>query len=222
MFCSEKCKKEDVIHHKYECEISEIMKSPILTSTMKIAVRSLFKSLHMFSDSVDDLQAHLKDDKNYTVYSFDLNNMDNVSKDKNLLLVINSMMANKKLEVNEFLYDEILTSHSKLQVICQDEANKDFMKSFLVKQSQIGSLNYHEMYAWPMKEGGFDDDDDEAPAVLAYRRGMISFGSGSFPFLALLNHSCAPNIVHICVDGKIVSVAQRPIEKGSQLFDNYG
>lgn len=221
MFCSEKCKEEDVIHHKYECEISEIMKSPILTSTMKIAVRSLFKSLHMFSDSVEDLQAHLKDDKNYTVYSFDLNNMDNVSKDKNLLLVINSMMANEKLEVNEFLYDEILTSHSKLQVICQDEANKNFMKSFLVRQSQIGSLNYHEMYAWPMKEGGLDDDD-EAPAVLAYRRGMISFGSGSFPFHALFNHSCAPNIVHICVEGKIVSVAQRPIEKGSQLFDNYG
>lgn len=221
MFCSEKCKEEDVIHHKYECEISETLKSPLLTSTMKIAVRTLFKSLHMFSDSIENLQKHLKDEKMYTVYSFDSTKMDNVSREKNQLLVINSMMANVNLEFNDFFYDEILTAHSKLQVICQDEAKKVFMKSFLVRQSQIGSLNYHEMYAWPMKEGGLDDDDD-APAVLAYRRGMISFGSGSFPFHALFNHSCAPNIVHICVDGKLVSVAQRPIEKGSQLFDNYG
>lgn len=221
MFCSEKCKEEDVIHHKYECEISETLKSPLLTSTMKIAVRTLFKSLHMFSDSIEDLQKHLKDENMYTVYSFDSTKLDNVSRDKNQLLVINSMMANVNLEFNDFFYDEILTAHSKLQAICQDESKKDFMKKFLVRQSQIGSLNYHEMYAWPMKEGGLDDDDDE-PAVLAYRRGMISFGSGSFPFHALFNHSCAPNIVHICVDGKLVSVAQRLIEKGSQLFDNYG
>ena len=222
MFCSEKCKEEDVIHHKYECEISEIMQSPILTSTMKVAIKSLFKSLHMFSDSVEDLQAHLKDDKKYTVYSFDFKNMDQITKDKSLLLVINSMMANEKLDVSDFLYDEVLSSHSKLQVICQDEAKKDFMKSFLVRQSQIGSLNYHEMYSWPLKEGGIDDDDDEPPAVLAYRRGMISYGSGSFPFHALFNHSCAPNIVHICVDVKLVTVAQRLIEKGSQIFDTYG
>ena len=221
MFCSEKCKEEDVIHHKYECEISETLRSPLLTNTMKIAVRTLFKSLHIFSDSVEDLQEHLKDDKQYTVYSFDLNAMDSVTKYKNLLLVINSMMGNEKLEVNEFLYEEILTSHSMLQVICQDEAKKDYMKSFLVRQSQIGSMNYHEIYSWPMKEGGLDDND-EVPAVLAYRRGMISFGSGSYPFHALFNHSCAPNIVHLCVEGKLVTVAQRPIEKGSQLFDNYG
>lgn len=48
--------------------------------------------------------------------------------------------------------------------------------------------------------------------------------SGAYPFLSLLNHSCAQNVVRYSKLGSTLMslIAIRPIKKGMQIFDNYG
>ncbi|OXU16761.1 hypothetical protein TSAR_010123 [Trichomalopsis sarcophagae] len=54
-----------------------------------------------------------------------------------------------------------------------------------------------------------------------------SLGAVVFPFSSLLNHSCNPNATRIPVIGEDNSIqqiiiAQHPIKKGSQIYDDYG
>ena len=46
-------------------------------------------------------------------------------------------------------------------------------------------------------------------------------GSGTFPLSSLFNHSCAPNVVRVTVDDKLVFIISRPVEKNQQLFVCY-
>jgi hypothetical protein len=102
-------------------------------------------------------------------------------------------------------------------------SHKDFIRKFLTKHTQIASLNYHEIYGWPLKQGGLvDPSTAHLQKSLAYQRSVLAIGNGSFPFCALLNHSCAPNVCKIFLDDKAVVIVQRTVEAGSQLFDNYG
>ncbi|KAJ8712222.1 hypothetical protein PYW07_005064 [Mythimna separata] len=52
----------------------------------------------------------------------------------------------------------------------------------------------------------------------------VNIGCGAYPFLSLINHSCAPNVVRFTKLGtNIVTLfALRPIKKGEQILDNYG
>lgn len=47
-------------------------------------------------------------------------------------------------------------------------------------------------------------------------------GSAAMPVLSLINHSCDPNIVRYCYGDVILVKVIRPIERGQELFDNYG
>ena len=49
-----------------------------------------------------------------------------------------------------------------------------------------------------------------------------TFGSGIFPFMSLLNHSCYPNAEQTTVDNKCVLMVARPIKAGEQIFISYG
>ena len=102
-------------------------------------------------------------------------------------------------------------------------SHRDEIMKFLKKHTQIGMLNYHEIYGWPLKKGGlYDPEMENFKGTLAYRRGVNPFASGSYLFCSLVNHSCAPNVAKIFIDDKVVMIVQRPIKAGSQIFDNYG
>jgi uncharacterized pyridoxamine 5'-phosphate oxidase family protein len=57
---------------------------------------------------------------------------------------------------------------------------------------------------------------------MAYQKSTKPYGTAVYPFASLFNHSCAPNVHKIFIDGKIIFIVQRPIEAGKQIFDNYG
>lgn len=49
-----------------------------------------------------------------------------------------------------------------------------------------------------------------------------NFASGAYAFLSLINHSCCPNVGRVHHGTTIMMIALRPINKGQQIFDNYG
>ncbi len=47
-------------------------------------------------------------------------------------------------------------------------------------------------------------------------------GSAAFPVVSLMNHSCNPNVVHICYGDVMVVKVIRRIARGEEILDNYG
>lgn len=137
------------------------------------------------------------------------------------LLAVNSLTANDEINIKKDIFERIFQISPKLNEMWSKHS--DFIGNFLERHIRIATLNYHEIYAWPMKKGGHQDQDiDKVASSLAYQRGTVAVGSASYPFLALLNHNCAPNVIRTFIGDKVVVVVQRPINKCDQLFDNYG
>lgn len=217
MFCSLECEKSAFDKfHQFECPMMELILSPIMTATMRLAVRTLFTSLALFGGSFEELDKFLKENfESRTVFD-----IQDCSDPKETLLAVNSLIANHKLEVNETFFEELFQSSAELKSMWSSHA--DFIRSFLKKQTQIGTMNYHEIHGWPLKKGGLRDEEFDELKGLAYKTGVTSWGSGSYPFISMLNHSCAPNVSRVFVGNKNVVFVQRSIKKGDQLFDNYG
>lgn len=217
MFCSQECSQNATKNfHKFECQIMQLITSSILNSNMRMALRTFFMSLALFDDSIENLKTFLDDQKPCTIFDFKTElNM------KQKLLAINALVFDDSIEVNDTVFDEIFQLNNQLKGLWENQ--KYFIKKFLIKHTQIASLNYHEVYGWPLKRGGLVDPEiSHLQKSLAYKRGVVAYGNGSFPFCALLNHSCAPNICKIFLENKVFVVVQRKIEASSQLFDNYG
>lgn len=215
MFCSAECEKNSANFHQYECPVMELILSPTLTSTMKIALRTFFIALSTFEGSITKLETFFNSNsKPLTI--FDVESLTDL---KEKLIVLNSLIFNSDVEVHEKLFDEIFLTSAALKAMWS--SHRTFIRSFLKRHTQIGTMNCHEIYNWPLKKGGLSDVN-ETKNSLAYRSGVVAVGSGNYPFISLINHSCAPNVTRVFLHDKNVLVVQRPIKNGEQLFDNYG
>lgn len=193
----------------------ELILSPTLTSTMKIALRTFFIALSTFDGSITELETFINSIPK-PLTTFDVNSSTDV---KEMLIVLNSLVFNSDVEVHEKLFDEIFLTSTPLKAIWS--SHRTFIRHFLKKHSQIGTMNCHEIYNWPLKKGGLSDVG-KASDSLAYKSGVAAVGSGNYPFISLISHHCAPNVNRVFVHHKNILVVQRPIKKGEQLFDNYG
>lgn len=48
------------------------------------------------------------------------------------------------------------------------------------------------------------------------------YGSGTYPFHSLINHSCAPNVYRAFSDDKCIIIALQPIKANAEILDTYG
>lgn len=214
MFCKD-CESDQKVHN-FECSIPRDLIAS-LTSTQKMALQTFFTALSLFDGSVDQLEAFLTENPDSRTV-FDLQSVDDK---KQILLAVHSLVSNCNPNIDENKLFDIFTKTPALSGMWAEK--EAFIKSFLKKQTQIATLNYHEIYAWPLKRGGFPaDEETETSQALAYKRSVMPNGNGSFPFCALINHSCASNVCKIFIDGKLLLVVTMPIDKGEQLFDTYG
>lgn len=215
MFCSDECKAQaHQSYHKYECPVRDLTST--LSANLQIALRTFFVALAMFNDSLDELQNYLLEHPNRCTL-FDIEELDERAK----FLAINSLTANDEIHMKKEIFEKIFEISPKLNEIWS--LYSDFIAEFLKRQIQIATTNYHEIQFWPLKKGRPQKQDvDKEAGGLAYQRGTVAGGSGSYPFISLLNHNCAPNVIRTFINDQIVLVVQRPIQKGEQLFDNYG
>lgn len=216
MFCSQECVKISLeTFHKFECPMLNKISS-LDSSTMQMALRTFFVSLSYFDDSVGNLQEFLDENQiSCTIFDGDVKNK------KQNVLALNSLIFDEKIVVNETCFEEMFNASHDLMKLWSTHSS--FIRKFLIKQIQIAEMNYHEIYTWPLKKGGLlDAEVENVKDTLAYKRQLVSSGTGSYLFCSLLNHNCAANVVRVFENEKMIVIVQRPISKGEQIFDNYG
>lgn len=200
MFCSQKCMDQaNREFHDYECNILEMLSE---TDNFRMAIRNFFVSLSICKDNIDDLKSLMKesDDKNSTVFNFDLSFRENNSKE--LLMAMISLTNKTDVKLKDLSH--IFQHHAFLKDLWIKES--EFIKKYLERMMQVEILNFHGI-----KGRSLSRDSTSRQCV----------GDGSYAFCSLLNHSCCPNVMRIVVENRMVLIVERPIEEGEQLFDCY-
>lgn len=204
MFCSENCMRMAYkTFHKYECPIIDLV---LKSGIMQMAVRTFFQALSMFNGSIDELEKFLIENKNpsASVYDFDFTTHDEATIAKSFLLSLYCLTKSDK--VCESDSPEMLVKlHPQLAETWI--SHEKFIRKFILKILQVGDSNFHGICGWSLKKY-----ENQFPQMI---------GIGCYPFISLINHSCAPNVNRIYVEDKMMLLVERPIKKGEQLFDCY-
>lgn len=212
MFCSVDCQQTAWKRfHRYECPVMSLL---LKSGSVNIALRILFISLSIFEGSIEKLENFMNESESSisTVFDFNFAGENHEENSKNYLKCLNSLSkSSKKFSLQP--HAEILCNHPELKDIWT--SHESFIRNFLQRLCQINDLYFHGIFSGSLK---MNLTNDPSKVFSDLQR---SIGSGWFPFCSLINHSCAPNVVRIYVEGRVVLIACRPIEKGSQLFDCY-
>ncbi|KAG5676952.1 hypothetical protein PVAND_006745 [Polypedilum vanderplanki] len=194
MFCSKECLSKGHRFHQFECDIDIDLEQD--SCIFKKNHRVVFEALGIFG-RISELQTFLEENPDKkTIFDFNfscIKNSDTI--DKNLTLAIHSLQKNplpKELE-------PLMKEHCKLMTsITKNQKHKKFLDNFMRQQMKVIITNSF----------GLTENENE-------------IGSGIFPFASYFNHSCAPNVGKITVNGHLVFIVLRPIEKNQQLFVCY-
>lgn len=210
MFCSEDCYNFAMkFYHSYECLIiKQILKSGSVNMTLRI----FFIALSLFNGDIIKLKEFYEDTKNNPKNVFDFNVLSKNSDESvvNQLKCLLSLSRSAK-EYSLNLQKTLLNTHPTLCTLYRK--NSDFIDAFIQHQSQISDHNFHGIFSSNLNTQSIDENNLKSL--------QEPVGSGSFLFASLLNHSCAPNILRVCVDAEIYIIVCRRIAKGSQIFDCY-
>lgn len=201
MFCSEECQKKETLHHNSRipfCMPEHIRQDfSMVDESLKIA------------GSLNDLLGLIEEEPK-TVFDFDFSDPDDPSRDKNLLIAVNSLFKGSSLPITwSDFEDQLLTIISPDQMP-QTKDKKNLMIEFIKNQERIRDANAFQMIDYNYRDlPGVDFE-----AECSFKK----IGSGIFPFTSLFNHSCYPNCFFVPVDNKMVLVVTRPIKAGEQIF----
>lgn len=217
MFCSKKCMNEaSKKFHNIECDFNIGGFGTFYNVAIRASLRAFLVALSIFDGSINELKQFMNSNETAPdVTVFDVDMGDGMFM-KQLLLAMNSLCTNaeKRSSVELFrraiactILCDFLGKHSQLSVVLSDEDNAIFFMKFISKHSLIAESNYHELYALSPHTSHQVNEQ---------------FGVGGFPFSSLLNHSCSPNVLRLTFDGSNYIIVSRKIEKGNQIFDNYG
>ncbi|KAL7024665.1 hypothetical protein ACKWTF_013151 [Chironomus riparius] len=219
MFCSEQCREIGTNKfHKYECNIIDALNA-IYTKIMRISSHTFFEALHVYNSDIQQLISAMNENANasVTVYDFDFEGESDEDVKKKMFIAIDSLVTNEQYRGPSDLFQRagivaimtnLLFSQTELMNLLMSESDKNFYRKFIMKQTQIAALNYHGIFDGILTKSQLNDN--------------VQSGSASYPFCSLINHSCAPNLVRVSYKYKNYIMVNRPIEKGEQLFDNYG
>lgn len=204
MFCSEKCLTEaKKAYHSYECPINDIL---LTSGVMQMAMRIFFQSLAMFNGSINDLEKFFKENEGMSASVFDFNSTDKddrVTARNNLI----SLLCLARNDTNNTVDSPEKFFKIQPQLSHIWERKESFVRKFILRTLQTGDCNFHGICGWSVKKFA-----SKIPQMI---------GIGCYPFMSLINHSCAPNINRIYVDDKMLLMVERPVKKGEQLFDCY-
>lgn len=218
MFCSEECIRIGMKKfHQYECRIIDVLNA-INTKIMRIANFTFYEAFYLFDMDIEQLRVAMSENENspMTVFDVDLEISPTNSK-KQMFKAIDSLITNQNNRSSSDLFQRagivalmthFLLNYTDLKLVLDSDDKKDFYRNFLMKQTQISALNYHGIFDGILSKVDLDKD--------------TQFGSGSYPFCSLINHSCAPNIARISYKCKNYIMINRSVSAGEQIFDNYG
>lgn len=206
MFCSTEC--SELAHknfHAYECPIVDLL---LKAGVMQMSLRIFFQALSIFDGSIDDLEQFLltneKRNPSASVYDFNFANPNDQSNAKSFLLSLFCLTKSDKICPTDSP-EKLLKTHPQLKVVWK--LHEAFIRKFILRILQVGDSNFHGICGWSRKKY-----ENQFPQMT---------GIGCYPFISLVNHSCAPNVNRIYVEDNMLLLVERPIKKGEQLFDCY-
>jgi len=183
--------------HQFECRVDlDTEREP---DVFQSANRLVFDALGVFG-RIAKLKKFLDENSQpKTIFDFDLTQDER--REENLLLACRSLAKNSLPEKLK----PLLKHHADLlKSITKNPKNQQFLKDFLHSQTEILITN-----SFGIMPKTFRDNLE------------LEMGSGVFAFASFFNHSCAPNVVRVAVDNKLVFVVIRPVDKDQQLYVAY-
>lgn len=212
MYCCASC--EDIAwdqFHKYECPISDELIKLKLDSG-RLALRTFLIAMHLFNYKITALEQYIRQNRCQSVTGFDLDHR-NLCKRKQFLAFYNGyaddshspkelVIAGKRCAITLAALLGEYTAYAP-QMRCLK--NRNYIINLLQRFIAINSNNCYEI-------GSPSPTDERIPSCL-----------GLFLCMSMAAHSCSGNVTRLRVEGmRQMWVVNRPILKGSQIFDNYG
>lgn len=207
MFCSNECFEHSMKHfHQYECSV---MKELLKSASAAMSLRIFFMGLSIFEGSIVKLKVLFDDvsNLNSTIFDFDFSHKNSTK----LLMYFKSFLGLSYSSKSFTLFQQkkILQNHNNLKYLWDE--HQVFICKFLLRACQIADNNFHGIFSPSLNSND----------LLVLKNLQQPIGTGAFLFCSLINHSCAQNVIRICLNGKNCVIVCRPIQKGSQIFDGY-
>lgn len=205
MFCTKDCYKNATEKfHKYECKV---MDQITLNANLNIVLRIFFTGYSIFNENIEEFYKFYADTliNPKTIFDF------NFSKEESEKDKLAALLSLSKSEKNFFLsnYIEVLKKLHCIKVIW--DKNHEMIENILQTICKIADHNFYGYFIASMKATTGYTQDDLQEAI----------GTSANLFCSLTNHSCAPNIARVSIDGKVAVVVCRVVPEGEQIFDCY-
>lgn len=214
MFCSEKCDEELRVLHHFEGEIQDKYKEEYM-----FFLRIFNKAMKACNNSVVELKLLIEANPGkFSVFDFDLSNPCDPAYEKSRLLAFKSMVPEvTNPAAMDMVWTMFFDSYKEkfIEAWNVPEEHFEFAQNLMSELFLIFSSNTHLM-SWYSCATGFKRLYGDIPQ-------RNSFATGSFPFMSLISHSCAPNCDTINVKGdKLMLYVTQPTKEGEQIFISYG
>lgn len=188
--------------HKYECaNMAEI----IQTTSVHMALRIFYHGFSLFDQNIKYFYEFLNETLKCPTTIFDSNDSKDDEKSK-FGSLISLSRSEKKFNLEKHL--NFLRQHEDLKALTN---HFDKVEKILEIICQISDHNFHGFFS-----GNFQSGNENTQSDL-----QIPVGCSSLLLTSLINHSCSPNILRICVNGKVALVVCKVIQKDEQIFDCY-
>ncbi|XP_044738180.1 SET and MYND domain-containing protein 4 [Chrysoperla carnea] len=210
LFCDDKCQKLGYeSFHRYECQLLNsiyklnIPKMALLALRIALVARNEYRNIAEMNETNPSLIGLVPDSTNKDKMILDTN-----------YTGIHYLIANTEhFPINELLHKTVIASIllnllKQTDFFDEDQSMVEIAAELLLRHLQTAPSNFHQITATKVLGEEMSEN--------------ISFAEGAFPFLSMLNHSCAPNVFRISYGTVEVLRALRLINAGEQLFDNYG
>ncbi|XP_058448673.1 SET and MYND domain-containing protein 4-like [Malaya genurostris] len=219
MFCSEMCQQKAYqSYHRIECSVNKYLQN-LFTKVILMALRTTTITISSFDYDLSNLLQHVQTLEGSSLNPFDI---DWTNTDSREVYSTVHMFATNQTQRSAsdlvqrsifcIVMSETLLNNTPLISLCgSNESYRDLIRVLVFRHSQTSPVSMHTMSCinyFPNEIEQFKD---------------CQLACASFPIQSLINHSCEPNIQRITIpNGRIAMIVLRPIEKGGQLFDNYG
>lgn len=209
LYCSQECLKEAwLVYHRFECRISEHLND--LDEFTAMALRSLLVGVSVYG-GLDEYQEYMATNATKEITAFDLDYTKEKRDRKLEFLVLHQMhFLDSQMSTEDRNYwmrrtAEVVHLLVQAKVFGGDISSPltTFLLNTIYRYTITNILNCYETSV-PQKHG------KEFVTVSQHLT------------MAMLNHSCAPNVQRLHQGGQQVLMVVRPVARGAQLFDNYG
>jgi hypothetical protein len=216
--------------HRFECGSIEVMDLGFPVS-IQTALHGFLEALWVFDNdpvALGDFLSSLGSTPDWSVLDLDFSGLSEAEVKKGLLLAMESVQSTEVssstlqllyLSNITALFAQFMLNQTPLGKLINSKESVALFHRSLYKL-QLTAINSNQSLIELCEENW--DSSVDAMFQNKVTPELSQFGTGSYPFCSLLNHSCIENVRKVAWETKMCVVVVRPIKAGGQIFLNYG